>query len=99
MVNEVFRDGKEVKIILDGVYNHLNSLLVVRTCTNSLDIFDFTQEEVKQFKHQNSSIKSGNQILKMMSFLNQTSFGIAYSLNPAQLFNKFTVESSLLFKK
>jgi len=98
IINEIFKDGKDAKIIFDGVYNHLNNLLLIRTCKDSLDNFDFTQEEIKQFKHQNSNIKNGSLILKMQGFLSKIAISLSYSINPEQLFNKFAVESSLLFK-
>jgi len=94
-INDMFKDGKEAKIVLDGVFEHLNNLLVTRTCRNDLSNFDFTQEEVKRYLHQNSTISKngGDDILRMMNLLSTVSFGVEYSLNPAQLFNKFAVES------
>jgi DNA polymerase-3 subunit gamma/tau len=94
-INEMFKDGKEAKIVLDGVYEHLNNLLVTRTCRKDLGNFDFTQEESKRYLHQNSTISKngGDDILRMMNLLSTVSFGVSYSLNPAQLLNKFSVES------
>jgi DNA polymerase III gamma/tau subunit len=94
-INEMFKDGKEAKIVLDGVYEHLNNLLVTRTCRKDLSNFDFTQEESKRYLHQNSTIakNGGDDILRMMNLLSTVSFGVSYSLNPAQLLNKFSVES------
>lgn len=101
VINKMFEDGKEAKIILDGIYNHLNNLLVTRTCKNDLSPFDFTQEEIKKYLHQNSRISrgGGDILLKMMNSLNHVSFGVEYSLNPSQLLNKFAVESVLLIKR
>lgn len=100
VINQMFRDGKEVKIILDGVYEHLNNLLVVRMCKKDLSSFDYTKEEVKRYLHQNSQITAGggDALLKMMNLLNSVSFGIEYSLNPVQLFNKFSLESIQIFR-
>lgn len=97
IINLLFQDGKEVKFIMDGLYEHLNNLLVVRTCKDELENLEFSQEEIKRYKHQNLMI-SGNSILKMMNFLSQLAFGIEYGLNPAQLFNKFCVESVFAVK-
>ena len=100
-INRMFCDGKEAKVILGGVHEHLNNLLVMRTCRNELDAFDFTQEEVKRYVHQNSKICAGggNALIKIMNLLSQVSFGVEYSLNPAQLFNKFAVQSVLIMKE
>jgi len=94
-INEMFRDGKEAKIVLDGVFDHLNSLLVTRTCRKDLISFDFTIEESKRYLHQNSTItkNGGDDILRMMNLLSTVSFGVSYSLSPNQLLNKFAVES------
>jgi len=100
-INSMFRDGKEAKIIIDGVYEHLNNLLVTRTCRKDLNLFDFTQEEEKRYIHQNSKIEKngGDDILKMMNLLSTVSFGVEYSLNPAQLLNKFAVEAIQVVRK
>ena len=58
-------------------------------------------EEAKRYLHQNSTIakNGGDDILRMMNLLSTVSFGIEYSLNPAQLLNKFSVESIRMFTK
>ncbi len=100
-INKIFCDGKEAKIVIDGVYEHLNNLLITRTCRKELDSFDFTPEEAKRYLHQNSTIakNGGDDILRMMNLLSTVSFGVEYSLNPAQLLNKFSVESIRMFTK
>ncbi len=92
-INQLFIDGKEAKIVVDGLYDHLNNLLVVRTVKDKVDQFDFTQEEIKRYQHQNTTIDSGNILLKMMNYVGHVSFDVEYSLNPAHSFNKFVVES------
>jgi DNA polymerase III subunit gamma/tau len=99
-INKMFSDGKEVKIIFDGVCEHLNNLLIIRTCKNNIESFDYTKEETKRYFHQNSKIKTGDNILKMMNLLStKVSFGIEYSVNPVYLFNKFSVESMMISAK
>jgi hypothetical protein len=97
----MFKDGKEAKIVIDGIYDHLNNLLVTRTCKQDLKSFEFTQEEEKRYLYQNSKIErnGGNYILMMMNLLSSVSFGVEYSLNPAQLLNKFSVESIQIFRR
>lgn len=99
-VNQMFKDGKEAKIIMDGVFEHLNNLLIIRTCKRDLSSFDYTQEEIKRYVHQNSLIakNGGDDILKMMNLLNTVAFGIEYSLNPSHLLNKFAIESIQIFR-
>ena len=98
-INRLFIDGKEAKVIVDGMYAHLNNLLIERTCRSEIEQFDFTQEEVKRLNYQNNRNKKfGNVILKMMSLLSHVSFDIEYSLNPSHSFNKFAVESIQVIK-
>ena len=92
-VNSLFVDGKEAGIVVNGVYEHLNNLLIARTCPNDLEKFGFTLAEQKRYSHQAGILPSGNVILKMMSYLGNVAFDVEYSLNPAQSFNKFAVES------
>jgi DNA polymerase III subunit gamma/tau len=95
-INRMFKDGKEAKIIIDGIYEHLNNLLISRTCQKDLDSFDYTKEEIKRYCHQNSKLKIGDSILKMMNLLSTVSFGVEYSLNPSHLMNKFAIESIMV---
>jgi len=103
VVNQMFKDGKEAKVILDGIYEHLNNLLVIRLCKSDLDSFDYTKEEIKRYLYQSSKMSDeggdSNNILIMMNLLNTVSFGVEYSLNPAQLLNKFAIESIMIFRK
>jgi DNA polymerase III gamma/tau subunit len=96
-INMLFRDGKDARIVVDGMYEHLNNLIVERTCRQDIDKFDLTQEEVKKLAHQNGKLK-GPVVLKMMSFCEHISFNLEYSVNPARSFNKFAVESIQLIR-
>jgi len=100
-INQMFRDGKEAKIVINGIYEHLNNLLVIRMCRKDLSSFDYTEEEIKRYLHQNSKIGAGrgDDILRMMNIMSNVSFGVEYSLNPAQLLNKFVVESIQIMRK
>jgi len=97
IINRLFIDGKEAKIVMDGMYEHLNNLLIERTCRSSIDQFEFTQEEAKRLFHQNGQTQ-GNILLKMMSLVSNIAFDIEYSLNPSHSFNKFAVESIQVVK-
>ena len=90
----MFKDGKDSKVVVDGVFEHLNNLLLSRACKNDLSKFDFSDEEVKRYNYQASNMK-GNMILRMINLLNEVVFGIEYSLSPDKLFNKFSVECIL----
>jgi len=99
-INQMFKDGKESKVVVDGVFEHLNNLLLVLACKNKNDLlqFDFSEEEIKRYLYQASNVK-GDMILRMMNLLNEVVFGIEYSLSPDKLFNKFAVECILSQKQ
>ena len=94
IVNRLFLDGKEAKTIIDGLYEHMNNLLIARTCDqNDLHKFGFSQEESKKLVAQTWTIQSGTILMRMLSHMSHVAFDIEYSLNPAHTLNKFVVES------
>ena len=97
-IENLFKDGKEAGVIVNGFYRHLNNILITKTCKNDLSSFDFSELEIKRYSHQGSLIK-GNVLLSMMDLMNSVVFGIEYSLNPQELFNKFATEAICIVKK
>ena len=97
-INEMLRDGKEARLVVDGIYEHLNSLLVVKACRSDLSSFDFSDIEVKRLSHQAGRI-SGDLLLTIMNLMAHVAFGLEYSLNPQQLLNKFAIESIMAEKR
>lgn len=97
IINRIFSDGKSAKVLVDGLFAHLNNLLIARMCKDDLDEFDFSEEEKKKFSSQTKKL-SGDVLLKMMTLLHQVTFGIEYSLDPDKLMNKYAIESIMTQK-
>jgi DNA polymerase-3 subunit gamma/tau len=98
IINKIFADGKPAKVVMDGIFEHLNNLLITRTCKDDLADFDFSEDEVKRYLSQTKKL-SGNVLLKMMTLLHQVAFGIEYSLDPDKLMNKFAIEAIMSQKE
>ncbi len=97
-IENMLRDGKEAGVVVDGLYEHLNNILMVKACKKDLSFLNFSDLEVKRYSYQSSLIK-GDMILNLLNLMNHVAFGIEYSLNPQVLFNKFAVEAILAEKK
>jgi DNA polymerase-3 subunit gamma/tau len=98
IINKIFGSGKSAKTAVDGMFNHLNILLVTRMCPDSLEMFSYLTEQEKVLYEAQAKLLTGDILLKMMTLLHQVSFGIAYSMDPDKLFNKFAIESIMCQK-
>lgn len=98
IINNILRDGKEIGIIIDDIYNYLDNLMKVKVCKNNLEYLDFNEEEEKRYIYQSGKLLISS-ILKMMNFMGEICFGLEYNLDPQVLLNKFVVQSILVQKK
>jgi len=98
IINSIFKDGRPAKLIMEGIYDHLNSLLLAKICAKDLTSFNYSEGEIKRLTAQASKF-SPDLILRMMNLVNTVAFGIEYSLDPEGLFNKFVVEAIISYKK
>jgi DNA polymerase-3 subunit gamma/tau len=97
IVNKIFSSGKSAKLVLDGMFNHLNNLMIARACPNDMDSFNLGEEEKIKYLAQ-TKIITGETLLQIMNLLHQVSFGLSYSLDPDKLFNKFAIEALMCYK-
>ena len=97
-IETMLRDGKEARIVIDGLYEHLNNILIAKSCAKDLSSFNFSDLEAKRYLYQSYLIK-GDMILIMLNLMNHVAFEIEYSLNPQVVFNKFAIEAILAEKK
>lgn len=94
IINNIFNEGKEAGSIVSDIYEHLNNLLLVKTCKKDLSQFSFTDNEIKMYSHQAEHV-GGEMILKMLGFIKDVGEGMVYNLDPQNTFNKFAVQSIL----
>jgi len=97
IINNILKDGKEIGIILNGMYNHLDNLMKVKVCKEKLEYLFFSEDEEKKYSYQSSKLLVTS-ILKMMNFMSEVNFGLEYNLDPQILLNKFTIQAILIQK-
>ncbi|MCD6436205.1 MAG: DNA polymerase III subunit gamma/tau [Clostridiales bacterium] len=97
-VEEILSDGKDISSIVKDIYKHFDSLLIMRTCQENLNDFNFTENELKKYYHQSRDI-TGEILLEFMSYINHMSYGLTLNLDPQILMNKLLVECTLIIKR
>lgn len=90
-VQAIFLNGASPEMVIDGVYRHLNNLLMVKLCSEKVDYFHFTEAELKFYSEQSKSMSS-DIVLRMMTLLNEVAIGLNYGLDAEKLFLKFIVD-------
>ncbi len=98
VIEDILKDGKDIGLIIDGIYEYLNNILVVRACKNDLSHFNFSDVEVKKYTSQAVGME-GDMVLRTMNLMNNLAFGVEYGLNPQVLLNKFVTEAMLTNKR
>lgn len=98
VIENMLKDGKDIGLIVDGIYEYLNNILMVRACKKDLTHFHFNDSEIKKYSSQAEKMK-GDMVLRTMNLMNNLAFGVEYSLNPQVLLNKFATEAMLSNKR
>ena len=96
-VEEILSDGKDISSIVKDVYAHFDSLLIMRTCQENINEFNFTEDELKRYYHQSKEV-TGEILLEFMTYINHMSYGLTLNLDPQILMNKLFVECTLVIK-
>lgn len=97
-IENMLKDGKDIGLVVDGIYEYLNNLLIVKACKNNLSSFNFSDSEIKKYNDQVVKIK-GDWVLRAMNLMNNLAFGVEHSLSPQVLLNKFATEAFLTNKR
>ena len=98
IINEILKDGREAKSVMNDLFDYLTNLLLVKACKKDLACLTLSEEEVKKYSHQGKVIK-GDTLIRMMNFLHEVGDGLNKNVDPVNLFNKFFVQSLMLNKK
>jgi len=97
-IENMLKDGKDIGLIIDGIYEYLNNILIVRACRKDLSHFNFSDSETKKYIDQANKME-GDMVLRAMNLMNNLAFGVEYGLNPQVLLNKFATEAMLTNKR
>lgn len=98
IIHELFSDGKEIGVVMNSIYAHLNNLVTARACKKELSSFSFGEEESKRYCHQSDMIK-GVPLLEMMDLMNYVAFSNVYNLDPQVSIEKFIVKCVHIVKR
>lgn len=90
-VQSMFLNGQSSFKVLDGLYRHLNNVLMVKLCQEKVDYFAFSEAELKYYQEQGKAM-SPDLLLRMMTLLNEVSMGLTYRIDPEKLFMKYVVD-------
>lgn len=98
VISAIFKDGKDAKHVIDGLYGHLRILMRCITCKGDLVSLGITEDSGKKYDHQAKSINL-RLILDMMTFLNDVCRGMLFNLDPQLLMEKYLIDSIIAKKK
>lgn len=112
IVNNIMSKGIDFQQIFDGLLEHLRTLLVIRTCSNTSTLVYLSEDEKKAYLHQIGTIASKltiteeadkaidvNFLSTMISLLYNVARGVNLSINPQTLLENYAVESIMAFGK
>jgi hypothetical protein len=91
-IDKLLVRGKRVRTIIEGISDHLRSLLIFRTCINNISEFGFNDEEIKKYSHQSKCFNAAL-IAKIMGLLVDAQSAIFINLSPQNYLEKFVFES------
>ena len=91
IIQKIFAFGQQLGQILDDLTDHLGTLLAVKSCQGSLEMFNFTEDELKKYEYQASQF-SKEKIIAMMELLSGLNRSIEYNIKPQPMFEKFAIQ-------
>lgn len=90
-IQSIFLNGQTIDKVIDGMFRHLNNILMVSVCKSSIEYFGFSEAEKKYYEEQSKGL-SKNMIKRMMTLLNEVAMGVEYGVDPEKLFTKYIVD-------
>lgn len=96
-IENLLKTGNRCDYIIDGIYSHLRSLLLTRTCPKHLPEFGFSDEDIKRYSLQ-ANLVGVDAVLQMMNFLVDVKRAMIFNIDPQVMLEKFLVDS-VIWKK
>jgi DNA polymerase-3 subunit gamma/tau len=93
-IQELLKDGKSGKEVVDGLFQHVRNLLVSKTCNSnseSLVAFGFTEEDVKRYENQAKTVGVAT-LLQMTKLLKEVSAGLRLNLDGQNLLETYMLD-------
>lgn len=95
VIQDLFGRGLDVGQILNGLVEHLHTLLVLCSCSNTSGLLFLSEEEKKLYIHQIGRM-SIDLIVEMISLLHEVTRGIQYNMNAQMLFDQYLVKCMIV---
>lgn len=92
VINKMFSFGENTSQILERLTNHLGNLLLTKTNEDNIDIFNFTDEDIKKYKYQ-AGCFSQEAIQSIMSILGELHRSIYFNVNAKRSLELFCIKS------
>ena len=90
--------GADVGQIVDGLTEHLRTLLVLTSCNNVSGLVYLSEEEKKRYVHQISKMPI-YVVLDMLELLHKVNRDITYNVNVQCLMDEFLIKSIIAFSE
>ncbi len=97
IIESILCGGRDVGEVVNGLVDHLRTMLIIQTCQSTAKLLFLTEEEKKKFTHQSKDL-SIPIILYMLDAISEVNKGIALNLNPQTMLEKFVVQSIIFGK-
>lgn len=97
VIEQIVAAGRNAEDIIDAFHMHLRSLMLARTCGNSMSEFGFSEEDAKRFTHQGNTLGI-EVVLEMMSQLVDLNRALTFNLDPQVLLERYLIEM-MIFKR
>jgi DNA polymerase III subunit gamma/tau len=91
-IQKLLNQGQDIGQILDGLTEHLRTLMVLTSCTNTAGLIFLSEEEKKRYIDQTTRV-SIDLVVEMISLLYEVNRGITFNVNPQVLMESFIIKS------
>lgn len=107
IIASIFNKGIDFEQVFNGILDHLRTLMVILTCSNTTGLIYLSDEEKQRYVRQVGALKQGlsitggdladHFITKIMSHLYDVARGVALNISPQTLLERFAVQSMVTF--
>jgi DNA polymerase-3 subunit gamma/tau len=92
VIQKLLNQGQDVGQILDGLTEHLRTLMILTSCSNTSGLLFLSEEEKKRYIDQTTRVTI-DIIVEMISLLYEVTRGLTFNVNPQILLESFVMKS------
>jgi DNA polymerase-3 subunit gamma/tau len=98
IVQTLFAGGNEFQQIVDGLIEHLRTLMVLTSCQNTAGLIFLSEDEKKRYVHQIKRM-SIHLVTEMISLLYEVVKGVSVNMSPQMLLEHYILKSIFAYAK